>query len=1066
MDDGDSQDALPTVKPPHLGEERWRELLPLFDHAMDLEPAERETWLEDLAQQRPETAASLRGLLTENDELEARRFLEDGAKWPTRDSLQGRRIGAYTVEQLIGEGGMGEVWRARRSDGRFERKVAMKLLHVALVSKHARARFEREGRLLARLTHPNITPLVDAGVTAENRPYIVLEYLDGQPIDRYCDTRALGIDARLRLVQEMLGALAHAHDNLVIHRDLKPSNVLVTSAGVVKLLDFGIAKLMDTEEAGAPQPPLTSMAAEVPFTPDYAAPEQILNEPVSAATDVYQLGVLLYVLLAGSHPYSTANMGKRELLKLALDVDPPLMSERIAQQAATDAAGLTIRAQRRDVPTERMRSLLRGDLDAIVAKAMRKDPAARYSSAAALAQDIARYLDHQPVSARAGAFRYRARKFMRRHRTALATGSVAALALIATTVFALTQMREAQIQRDAARLQSERAGAESRFTNMMLTKVGEGGRPPTLEELLDSGVALLDKEYGNNPEFVVHMLIQLSGRYMDIGARRKEHAVLVKAEGVARQLGPATLAEVECDTVETEVALSDFGAADRRLAEARAALARIAAPNPGMVADCLNAEANLHAARGRTPAAIASLEQAVALLVKADRTRSVRYLGLLSHIELLQASVGNIAKAREVNRSRRQASELLGFGGTIGQLRAYHNDALYFQDVGEVREALARERDVVNRSTSKDGNPLHPTISEAYGEMLLRMEQPVAALPWLDAAIQSWHAQGAEPRELVVRAARSRVLVALGRDAEARAELPDLAQLASASDQSSRQSFVRAGTSRASVLLTLSNVSDARTQIEAVLETIRSASDCARWEIPALLVAAHVAEASGNLQEVSRYAAAALQIAQKRASNPERSADVGEALLVLAMVHYAQGDVAAAVPLVQRARTTLGNALGPQHSLTRAAAALETEAIMPMQSVDLSRADEVVLRQPADGVRRELHPAIAIAHLEIRVMVLEVRDVRDRIYEAHGAIEILELEFAAGCRANPRSAPSRHAVVRSAHAPSPASAARRPPRRAGTSCHSARSCTLLPRVFARHILLDHLLEFLRRYARP
>src|SRR5690242_3076197 len=200
-----------------LDEERWRELLPLFDHAMDLEDDAREAWLADLARERPDTAATLRALLTENEQLEAQRFLEQSPLASAAASLQGCTIGAYTVEEPIGEGGMGEVWRARRSDGRFERKVAVKLLHASLTSRHARTRFEREGRLLARLTHPNIAPLVDAGVTAGNRPYIVLEYLEGQPLDRYCDLRALGIEARLRLFQDVLSALAHAHDQLVIH---------------------------------------------------------------------------------------------------------------------------------------------------------------------------------------------------------------------------------------------------------------------------------------------------------------------------------------------------------------------------------------------------------------------------------------------------------------------------------------------------------------------------------------------------------------------------------------------------------------------------------------------------------------------------------------------------------------------------------------------------------------------------------------------------------------------------------------------------------------------------------
>lgn len=913
--------ADPTFQ--HLDEERWRELLPLFDHAMDLDSAEREAWVAQLARERPATAESLRALLTENEQLEAQHFLEQGALSTATGSLQGCTIGAYTVEQLIGEGGMGEVWRARRNDGRFEREVAVKMLHASFVSRHARERFEREGRLLARLTHPNIAPLVDAGVTAGNRPYIVLEYLEGQPIDRYCDARALGLEARLRLFQHVLDALAHAHDKLIIHRDLKPTNVLVTSSGVVKLLDFGIAKLLDDAEGDSSQPQLTSFG-DIAFTPDYAAPEQILGEPVSAATDVYQLGVLLYVLLSGCHPYARPGMSKRELLKVALDLEPPPMSDTITRLAENDLAGLASRAQRRSTTPQRLRATLRGDLDAILAKALRKDAAERYSSAAALASDLSRYLEHQPVAARSGAVRYRVRKFLRRHRTPIATGGIGVLVLIGTTVFALAQMREAQIQRDEARAQSERANAERNFTTLMMTKVGANGRAATLEDILDSGVAMVEKEYAGRPEFAVDALIGLSGRYMDIGNRHKEHAALVKAEAIARTVGPAGLAEVECDTVETEIALGDFAAAERRVKEAQTALAHVRAPSIGLVSDCLMAEATLNGARGRVPEAIAGSQRALDVLAQAPRVKTaLRVTGVQSYLELLYASLGDIPKAMEINRSRQALVRESGHEGTIRLLRAQHSEATYLVDVGQVHDALAQERDVVNRSTSKDGNPLHPTVSEAYGEMLVRTEDPSAALPWLDAAIESWHAQGAAPRERVVQALRSRALLDLGRQTEARAELPDLTALALARDQTSRQSLVRAGTTRAGVLLALGDVAQAREQIAAVMDHVRASSDCARWQIPALLMAARIAAAEGKTVDAGHYAAEALQIAQQRALRWERSADVGEALLILANVRRAEGDFSSASAMIPRARVALNDALGAQHSLTRAALAFK-----------------------------------------------------------------------------------------------------------------------------------------------
>jgi serine/threonine-protein kinase len=903
-----------------LDEERWRELLPLFDHAMDLDANAREAWLAELARERPETAASLRALLTENERLEAQRFLEQGPVSTETESLQGCTIGAYTIEHLIGQGGMGEVWRARRSDGRFERKVAVKLMHTSLVSRQARERFEREGRLLARLMHPNITPLVDAGVTAGNRPYIVLEYVEGQPLDRYCDLRGLDIEARLRLFQGVLSALAHAHDRLVIHRDLKPSNVLVNSAGVVKLLDFGIAKLMDAQEGDTAQPTLLGEAA---FTPDYAAPEQILGEPISAATDVYQLGVLLYLLLAGTHPYARPGMGRRELLKVALDREPPFMSDAIARMAESDAAELAKLAQRRrGLTPPRLRAVLRGDLDAIVAKALRKDPTARYSSAAALGSDITHYLEHLPVAARSGAFRYRMRKFLRRHRTSVATGSVAALLLIGTTVFALAQMREAQIQRDEAQTQWESASAERRFTLLMMSKVGSGGHAMTMEQILDSGMELVDKEFADRPEFAVDSLVHLSGRYMDIGNTRKEHAALVKAERIAQRVSPAKVAEVECDTVETEIALGDFPAAERRVKEAQVALGAMREPNPRLVSDCLHAEGSLNAARGRMPEAIANVQSAMAIIADTD-DNSVRMTGLQSHLELLYASIGDISHAMQINRERQELVRDSGLDGSVRLLRAQHSQAMYLADVGQIRDALALDREVVMRSTPKGGAPVHPTVSEGYAEVLLRMERPADALPWLEQSERAWHLQGATARELVVRTLRSHALFQLGRADEARGVLPDLTTLAEAADQTSRQSFVRAGTIRAGVLLALGEVAHARTQISEVIDRIRTSNDCARWKISALLMAAHIADAVGGVSEAGYYAAEALELAQLRALRTERSADVGEALLVLATLRREEGDLKAAAAMIPRARIALADGLGARHSLTRAAVAFK-----------------------------------------------------------------------------------------------------------------------------------------------
>ena len=284
-----------------MSPELWRQLSPFLDEVLAIEESERQAWLEDLDGRRPELTAHLRDLLREHRLLAREQFLEEPIALPRVEeppALAGQAIGPYRLLSPIAKGGMGSLWLAERSDGRFERQVAVKFLNLALAGRGGTERFKREGAALGRLSHPNIADLADAGLTPEGQPYLVLEYVDGEHIDQYCARHQLDGDARIRLFLEVLTAVAHAHANLIVHRDIKPSNVMVRGDGRVKLLDFGISKLLEDE--GAP----TQLTREGlgPMTPEYAAPEQVNGEPITTATDVYGLGVLLYVLLTGQHP--------------------------------------------------------------------------------------------------------------------------------------------------------------------------------------------------------------------------------------------------------------------------------------------------------------------------------------------------------------------------------------------------------------------------------------------------------------------------------------------------------------------------------------------------------------------------------------------------------------------------------------------------------------------------------------------------------------------------------------------------------------------------------------------
>lgn len=398
-----------------LSADRWQLVSPYLDRAMEMSADERGLWLTSLRAEDPSLAADVEMLLEEHSALDQKRFLEGAAvRPPDAASLAGQTIGAYTLVSLIGQGGMGNVWLARRSDGRFEGEAAVKLLNASLVGRTGEERFQREGSILARLTHPHIAHLVDAGVSPIGQPYLVLEYVEGEQIDRYCDSNGLGVNARVGLFLDVLAAVAHAHANLIVHRDIKPTNVLVANDGQVKLLDFGIAKLLEGETGVGEATALTREGGHV-LTPEYAAPEQVTGGPVTTATDVYSLGTLLYLTLCGRHPAEGALQSPADLLRSIVDTEPPRLSDAVAETRNRSRETLTTTAAMRSTTPDDLRRVPKGDLETIIAKALKKNPQERYASVTAFADDLRRYLAHEPISARPDTLVYRATKFAQRH---------------------------------------------------------------------------------------------------------------------------------------------------------------------------------------------------------------------------------------------------------------------------------------------------------------------------------------------------------------------------------------------------------------------------------------------------------------------------------------------------------------------------------------------------------------------------------------------------------------------------------------------------------------------------
>jgi serine/threonine protein kinase len=479
----------------------WRRLDELFGEASEIPAPDREPWLQGLPPEDQVLVAELRSLLSAHDR--GGDFLEAAVEQAERalggepePELVGKRIGAYRLVRLLGRGGMGAVYLAERADQAFRQRVAIKLLPWALATPEARHRFLLERQTLARLEHPHIARLLDGGETEDGLPYLVMEYVDGEPIDQYCRHQGLDLGRRLHLFREVCGAVEHAHRNLVVHRDLKPGNILVTAGGSAKLLDFGIAKLLPGGEDDATLQ--LTRAGRMLLTPLFASPEQVRGEPVTTATDVYALGLLLFRLLVGAHPYRLATTSPVEVARVVCDRPPP----RPSVAAAAGEAGLSLPALRRR---------LRGDLDNIVLKALRKEPERRYASVERLSEDVRRHLEQLPVRARPDTLLYRAGKFARRRRVGLAAAALIAVSLLGGM---FTTVREARIAE--RRFQDLRALASSLLFEVHDAIAPLPGSTPARQLLVRKGLAYLDRlasEAGGDPA----LELELATAYQKVG---------------------------------------------------------------------------------------------------------------------------------------------------------------------------------------------------------------------------------------------------------------------------------------------------------------------------------------------------------------------------------------------------------------------------------------------------------------------------------------------------------------------------------------------------------------------
>jgi serine/threonine protein kinase len=509
--------------------EQWHEISPYLDHALTLAEPERVRWLADFRCQHADLADLVEQLLDEHRALSQEHFMEGQPPQPAFEGTAiGETVGPYKLISRIGEGGMGNVWLAERADGRFERQVAVKFLHFAVASPAVGERFKREGRILGQLRHPHIAELIDAGVTGKGEPYLVLEYVQGAQFDAYCDDHVLGVDARIELFLDVLDAVEHAHANLIVHRDIKPSNVLVSRDGEVKLLDFGIAKLLADESSPAAATLLT-LEGGAAMTPLYAAPEQVTGGPITTATDVYGLGALLFMLLTGQHVAGTGPHSPADLVKSITEIDAPFASQAVALQKDISSV------DRRRTTPEKLRRELEGDLDTILAKTLKKKPVERYASVAAFDEDLRRYLRQEPISAQPDAVSYRLRKYVRRHRVAVAVVATFVLLLAGFSVIQAIALRRIIRERD-------RADSITQFITRMfkMSDPSEArGNSITVREVLDKASGEIGLQMTKDAETQAEMMNVIGNVYFDLGLYARAETLFTQSLDIRRRgLGP------------------------------------------------------------------------------------------------------------------------------------------------------------------------------------------------------------------------------------------------------------------------------------------------------------------------------------------------------------------------------------------------------------------------------------------------------------------------------------------------------------------------------------------------
>ena len=877
--------------------ERLRRLNAWLAQGLELQPHERAAWLRalppdaaDLAPQLAQMLAASTGTGDACLEPSARVGPALMAALGVDGDAAGDTIGPYRLIRELGAGGMGTVWLAERADGAMRRQVALKLPHAGWALGGGK-RMARERDILASLEHPHIARLYDAGHTEAGRLYLAMEYVEGEPITTYAARHELSVPARLRLLLQVASAVAHAHAHLVVHRDLKPPNILVTVQGEVRLLDFGVAKLLagDNTDDGS----LTRDAGRA-LTPDYASPEQLLDEPLSAASDVYSLGVVAYELLTGKRPYHLRGASPAALEEAITATEPPLASSRVAGDAITARA-------------------LRGDVDTILTKAMKKRREERYPSIEAFTADIDRHLRGLPVLAQPDSLAYRAGKFVRRQRWPLAVSALVFAVVVSGVVGTLSQARRAeqqgrlaQIQRDQALRELAYAEAADELMRFLLSE--QFGQALTASPLLLRAEQLVERQFADDALLRARLLLMVADLHGELNDFVRAEQVLLRAtEAAAASADAAVLAQVACTLAALEAATGRAAAAKVRF---DAVMARLdTGADPQALLTCHIQGQALHSNLGDAAAALAHAQAALRLIGTprpGQRTHAIFLNGAMGDA---YSELGDAGKAINAYQQAIDAFASIGRGNTTAAAVLKNNLGVMLMRSGQIRRAVEHFEAQLLEARQQDADD-DPVVLINLGRLLPELGRADEARVLLDRAMAQQRVNGDLPGMAHAQLGLASVACAHVKTPACDNALAEAQARMQAAVPPPRTAMAFVDALAAQVALAREQPAQARSRVQAALDRFPPGQPPQALQVRLRALLARAELRLGEIASAQRHAEQASTDARQAAGDIAYTEGQGLALLAMGQVRQAQGDLQGARSAWRDSELQLRQSLG------------------------------------------------------------------------------------------------------------------------------------------------------------